>query len=87
MSCAAIPVQFGIPLDEGHLDAMDAREREFWMDLLEQADREIKTAQDRGENLPYVPSESLRAKYQRALTQYSGSFYCQVRQMQQIFLL
>ena len=86
--CTAVMTEqrLGIPLDEDNLDAMCVEERKFWLDLLEQAQREIKIAQGRWENFPYVPSDSLRKKYRKALTEHNGRVYCQVKQMERVFV-
>ncbi len=78
--------QLGIPLDNETLGVMEYEEARFWMDFLMQAQQEIKDAENSGEQQPLVPSESLRRKRQRALTQYDGEKYCQMRQMAKIFI-
>lgn len=83
---AISPARLGIPLNEDILNAMSVEERKFWMDLLKQAQQEIQFHENSGETSPFVPSESLRAKYQRARTQYNGAHYCQMRQLAQLFI-
>lgn len=86
-TCAAVPVKLGVPLDEEHLNAMGVEERNFFLGLLAQGQREIRMAEARGEHSPFVPSNYLRGIYRRALTEHNGGAYCQVRQMQVLFLL
>jgi len=86
-ACGMPGPQLGIPLDEEHFSAMSAEKRDFLRNLLEQAQREIKIAERRGEHFPLVPSNYLRVKYRQALAEHGGWAYCQVRQMRVLFLL
>jgi hypothetical protein len=85
--CGPPRQQLGVPLDDETFLMMDSEEVQFWQDLLGQAQREIKREEEEsGQTSHIVPSVSLRAKYQKALAQYNGAQYCQVRQLEQIFI-
>lgn len=77
----------GIPLNQTTLSRMSKEERDFWLDFLEEAARMVEIfAYDGGtRNKPWEPPESLRAKYQEAISKYNGKQYCQVNQLSELF--
>jgi hypothetical protein len=79
-------LQLGVPLSDDTLAAMSDGERAFWMDFLEQADVEIKACENSCDVQPYAPSESLAAKYNRALGEFDGGKYCQMKYLGKIFV-
>lgn len=86
MMPAAEP-QLGIPLNDDTILAMGIEEREFWLSLLEQADREIMGHRYSKHDLPYSPSGILKAYFKHALRAYGGSRYSQIRKIAEMFAL
>jgi len=84
--CRGSVMQQGLPLDDGAFARMTEEERDFWMDFLGEAEKVIGEMTDRGETQPFAPPQSLREKYQKALIKYDGGKYCQVRQLQGVFV-
>mgnify|MGYP001566029756 CR=1 FL=1 len=84
--CGGFTVQQGIALDDGTLSKMTEEERGFWMDFLGEAKQVIDEKTARDETQPFAPPQSLREKYQKALIKYDGGKYCQVRQLQGVFV-
>lgn len=79
--------QLSIPLDDDTILAMGIEEREFWLNLFEQADREINSHKVSKRPLPYPPSGILKAYFKHALRAYNGSRYSQIRKIAEIFAL
>lgn len=77
--------QIGAPLEEQDLAAMPPETQAFWHNFFQQAVQEIKAANDRNERQPFMPSQDLREKHFRATTEFGGSIYCPVRQLENIF--
>lgn len=77
--------QKGLPLSDECLAAMEESERAFWEDFLSEAKGLIGAEEEKGASMPYAPTSSLQEKYRKALTDYDGQKYCQVRQLQGIF--
>ena len=77
--------QLGVPLNNAALIAMGDMEREFWLDLLMQAKQEIGECDGRDETELFTPTESLSAKYRRALAEFGGERYYQMKQLAEIF--
>jgi hypothetical protein len=75
----------GVPLDDIALMEMADEEKQFWMDFLGQASKEISEADGRDEGRPFVPSASLRQKHKRAIKEFGDEVYCQMGQLGQIF--
>lgn len=78
-------VQIGVPLNDETLSEMTEEERDFWLDFLGHARRVIDEKEREGKQKPFMPPPDLVQKYQKALADYNGARYCQVRQLQQIF--
>lgn len=78
-------LSIGVPLNEPTLSKMSEEERSFWEDFLEEATQVISEKEAKDETQPYAPPESLKAKYEKAITEYDGEKYCQIRQLQGIF--
>lgn len=77
--------QLGIPLNKPVLNTMDSGEQAFWYDFLREAKRVIDMKEAAREMQPFRPPDDLREKYERAVAQYDGRSYCQIRQLEQIF--
>jgi len=78
-------IPIGVSLDEDILDTMPFEERAFWISFLEQARQEAHDAENLGHIRPFRPSLSLLISYRRAIGDYDGARYCQVRQLAKIF--
>jgi hypothetical protein len=86
MCCGGyIGSQIGAPLEDQDLAAMPPEAQTFWHGFFGQAEQEMKAAEDRNEQQPFVPSQDLREKHFRAITEFDGSRYCPVRQLENIF--
>jgi len=85
MCCGYNSPQIGTPLEERDLAAMPSEAQMFWHDFFQQAEQEIEAADGRNEQQPFMPSQDLREKYLRAITEFDGSKYCPVRQLEKIF--
>ena len=83
--CGGYPVQLGVPLNEATFSGMDKEERAFWEDFLKEARQVMDEKEAKGEKEPFTPLPSLKAKYQKAIADYNGEKYCQIRQLQEIF--
>ena len=79
------PVQRGIPLDDTTLSSMSPSERFFWISFMEEAREVLEKCIERGDARPYTPTDSLKTKYNTALTQYEGGKYCQMIQLHGLF--
>ena len=83
--CREFPVQQGVPLDKITLSGMSKEERVFWEDFLGEAKQVIDKKNAENETKPFTPPASLKTKYQKAIADYNGEKYCQIRQLQEIF--
>ncbi len=77
--------QRGIPMTDEVISAMSVEEQAFWVDFLGEAKGLVEGARARGEERPLTPTDSLRRKYRKALTEYDGEGFCQMRQIKEIF--
>jgi len=78
-------IRLGFPLNEQTLSQMTKEERKFWMDFFEEAHKVIEDMKAHDETIPFTPPSSLKEKYQKAIIDYDGEKYCQIRQLQGIF--
>lgn len=85
MCGGCMPVQLGIPLNEYTLNNMNPEEKSFWLGFLEEAEKVIDEMMEEDATQPYTPPNSLRKKYQTAVTRHNGRDYCQVRQLEGVF--
>lgn len=79
-----MPIQLGAPLSHC-LSAMETAEHAFWDDFMAEARRVIDQLEAEGKRSPFTPPLSLRKKYERAIREFEGRRYCQVRQLEYIF--
>lgn len=87
MSYRHMPVQMGSPIDGYALSCMDPEERSFWIGFLKEAETVIRQKMEDDETQPWIPTDSLREQYLRAVTQYDGRAYSQVHELERIFAL
>lgn len=78
--------QRGLPMDDAAFSAMSEEERFFWIDFFEEAKLIIGQKTAAGEEQPFDPPLSLKRKHQKALRDYEGAKYCQIQQLQDIFV-
>jgi len=78
-------MKMGEPLDDNALAQMSKKEREFWFSFLHRANQEIAQRENKHSKRPFQPSASLKRKHLRAIKEYGGAKYCQVRQLEIIF--
>lgn len=77
--------QLGVPLTDEVLEAMSKEIKKFWYSFLGQSMKICKKNRSAKALIPYTPPLSLQKKYEKAIRDYSGGKYCQVRQMEEIF--
>jgi len=85
MCCGFNSPQIGAPLEKQDLEAMRPETRAFWEEFFGQAEQELNAAEERNDEQPYAPSKEFREKHLRAITEFGGSVYCPVRQLEMIF--
>ena len=64
-----------IPIVPEVLAEMGEKEQAFWMELLEEAEAALKTAEEKGSGHPYIPSDSLKEKFKMAISRFEGEQY------------
>ena len=85
MCCGMTGPQIGAPLEEQDMAALSLAAQACLKAFFEQAEQELENAEGRGEQQPFVPSQDLREKHARAVTEFNASIYCPVRQLEIIF--
>jgi len=78
-------MQIGKPLTQETLDAMPKAESAFWEDFLTQARVELDAKTAEKVSRPYAPTADLAAKYRRAIGEFKGGAYCQIKQLEGLF--
>jgi hypothetical protein len=53
---------------------------------LEEAQQVIDEKTAKNETRPFAPPPSLKKKYEMAIAKYDGTKYCQIRQLQGVFV-
>jgi hypothetical protein len=78
--------QQGLPLDDAAFARLTPVCREFIEDLMQQVDEEITPWIERGEKKPYIPTDSLQAKYWQAIDEFLLGRFCPIIQLSQLFV-
>ena len=78
--------KIGMALTDNVLAGMNEEEKMFWHDFLSEAKELINNLRERGLPEPFQPPDSLKNKYKKAITDYDGGKYCQVRHLERIFM-
>lgn len=78
--------RLGVPLNDTVLKRMPEEENKFWLDFLMSVQKEMGRNIKAKKHEPYKPTPSLQEKYKIAINKYQGEKYCQIQQMQYIFI-
>lgn len=78
-------IRIGVPMTDEFIESLNEGEKKFWQSFHQEAKELIKILKEKGNNLPYAPTESLQKKYEKAIQEYAGAKYCHVRQLESIF--
>ena len=79
------PCQRGVPLDDDTLSKMSEEVRAFWESFLQEALDIINQKEAAGEEEPFQPTPELEQMYFKALDEYGGEPYCQMRHLKDMF--